>query len=112
MTHATHSEPHYVIAVYKPRPGCEAALDELTRQHLPLLQREGLVADEPVTRLRAADGSILEIFAWRSTAAVDKAHENSAVMGVWERFGELCEYVPLATLAECQSPFAGFRKFE
>ena len=33
------------VACYKPRPGCEEALLELVRNHLPPLRAQGLVTD-------------------------------------------------------------------
>lgn len=112
MTTTQNYEPHISIAVYKPHAGCEAALDDLVRQHVPILRREGLVTDDPVTRMRAADGTVIEIIPWKSSAAIEQAHHNASVMQVWEKFHELCDYVPMSTIEECRGLFVGFRKFE
>ena len=52
------------VACYKPKPDCEAALLELVRGHLPPLRTEGLVTDRASIVMRAADGTIIEIFEW------------------------------------------------
>jgi hypothetical protein len=46
------------VACYKPKPGCESALLELVRGHLPPLRAEGLVTDRASIVMRAADGTI------------------------------------------------------
>jgi len=52
------------VACYKPRAGCEEALLELVRIHLPPLRSEGLVTDRPSIVMRTADGTIIEVFEW------------------------------------------------
>lgn len=58
--------------------------------------------------MRARDGTVLEIFEWRSQQAIDDAHGNPEVQNMWKRFQACCEYVPLAELSEAQELFAGF----
>jgi quinol monooxygenase YgiN len=107
-TPAIASKPVMVIVAYRPRPGKEAHLLELTRQHLPVLRAEGLATDRPSLAMRAADGTIVEVFEWKSQAAIDAAHGNPAVAKMWERYAEACEYVPLKSLKEAGDLFAGF----
>ena len=102
------SRPVMVIVAYRPRPGKEALLLELTRQHLPLLRAQGLATDRPSYVMRAADGTILEVFEWKSQAAIDAAHGNPAVAKMWERYAEACEYIPLKNLKEAGDLFAAF----
>ena len=47
-----------VIVAYKPKPGKEADLLQLTREHVPLLRVEGLATDHPVTACQAKDGGL------------------------------------------------------
>jgi hypothetical protein len=105
---AVASKPVIVIVAYRPRPGKEALLLELTRRHLPVLRAEGLATDRPSLAMRAADGTIVEVFEWKSQAAIDSAHGNPAVAKMWERYAEACEYVPLKSLKEAGDLFAGF----
>lgn len=97
-----------VIVAYRPRPGKEELLLELTREHLPILRAEGLATDRPAYAMRAADGTIVEVFEWKSDEAIATAHENPRVLAMWGRYNEACEILPLASLAEAQSMFAGF----
>ena len=81
-----------VIACYKPKPGMHEALLEEVKNHLPTLRSEGLASEGPSLTGRAKDGTIVEVFCWKSQAAIDAAHENNAVSDMWARFGNLCDY--------------------
>jgi predicted membrane GTPase involved in stress response len=98
----------FVIAAYRPRPGRAQDLLALVRDHLPVLRREGLATDRPSYVMRAADGTLIEVFEWTSAHAIENAHQNQAVQALWARFGEACDYVSLASLSESQGPFAHF----
>jgi hypothetical protein len=96
-----------VIVAYRPKPGKDAELLELTREHVPLLRREGLATDRPVVAARALDGTIVEVFEW-TPGGVDRAHSNPTVLKLWERYAAACEIVPLNGLAESSTMFASF----
>jgi hypothetical protein len=96
-----------VIVAYRPKPGKEADLLQLTREHVPLLRAEGLATDHPVTACQAKDGTIVEVFEW-AAGGTEKAHTNPVVLKLWERYAATCDYVPLATLAESSNLFASF----
>ena len=74
-----------------------------------MLRREGLATDRPAYAMRAADGTIIEVFEWKSQAAIDAAHTNPAVGKMWGQYAEVCEFVPLAKVEECSDMFAGFQ---
>ena len=95
------------VVAYRPKPGCDAALLALTREHHPILRKEGLVTDRPPIISRAGDGTIVEIFEWVD-GGPERAHANAAVRSLWRRYESVCEYVPLTNVPECQSLFAGF----
>lgn len=97
-----------VIACYRPRPGRDQALLELVRAHVPLLRQEKLATSRPAYVMRAADGSIVEIFEWSTADAISRAHENRPVQSLWARFSEACDYVTLAELRETRELFAEF----
>src|ERR1700731_5079052 len=80
------------VPCYKPKPGCESALLELVRGHLTPLRAEGLVTDRASIVMRAADGTIIEIFEWVSQEAIAGAHSNPAVLNLWKRFEAVCTY--------------------
>jgi hypothetical protein len=104
---ADGSKRSIVIVAYKPKPGKEEDLMALTREHVPLLRREGLATDRPVVVALAADGTLVEVFEWEAGGAA-KAHGNPEVLKLWERYWAACSPVPLNTLAEAAEPFAGF----
>ena len=97
-----------VIVAYRPKPGKESALLELVRNRVPTLLREGLVTDRKPVIMRARDGTIIEVSEWKSSEAIDAAHNNSNVLAMWEKFFALCDCIPLSNLAEAQEMFAGF----
>jgi quinol monooxygenase YgiN len=101
-----------VIVAYRPRPGKEALLLQLTKEHVPILREQGLATDRPAYAMRAADGTILEVFEWKSKAAIETAHTNPAVLKMWEKYAEACEYVPLAAVKESSDMFAGFEPID
>jgi hypothetical protein len=102
---------HIVIAAYRPKPGREADLAALARRHTPNLRAWGLATDMPVTLMRAKDGTILEVFEWH-TGAIDKAHSDPRVLEMWGQYAEVCDYIPLNTLAEASDLFATFVPFD
>lgn len=109
IDHKTNSElPRPVIACYRPKAGQEAALLDLVRGHVPALRRLGLVTDRAPYCMRAANGTLVEVFEWASAKAIEAAHENPQVHRIWAAFGAACSYVKLSELAEAQQLFAEF----
>ena len=97
-----------VVVAYRPKPGKEADLLQLTREHVPLLRAEGLATDRPVIAGRAQDGTIVEVFEWVVVGGVERAYTNPVVMKLWERYAAACDIVPLTSLAEAATMFASF----
>jgi hypothetical protein len=96
-----------VIAVYRPKPGCEEALVRLVKTHVPDLRQLGLVTERAATMMQAQGGVIIEVFEWLP-GAVEAAHDNPEVKEIWRAFAEVCDYVPLASLPEAKSLFSHF----
>lgn len=96
------------VACYKPRPGREAELLELVRNHLPPLRAEKLVTDRVPIMMRTADGTIVEIFEWVSPEAIEGAHKNPVVLDLWKKFESVCFYETPSNLKEFQNMFAHF----
>ncbi len=101
-----------VIVAYRPRPGMEAWLLELTKEHAPILRGQGLATDRPAYIMRSVDGTIIDLFEWKSKAAIEAAHTNPVVLEMWERYAEVCEYVPLTGVKESSDLFAGFEPID
>lgn len=87
-----------VIVSYRPRPGREPQLIQAVHDHL--VRAEGLATDREPIVMRALDGTILEIFEWKSKQAIQEAHSNEAVRALWGRFEEACEYGTLGNLED------------
>lgn len=103
------SEPTVAIALYRPHPGKEDELLEIVKAHLPILQREKLITERIPLHLQANDGTILEIFEWKSIDAKDNAHQSSVVMEFWEKFMTVAEMASLSSLEEANQPFPNFK---
>src|SRR6266851_9152994 len=98
----------FVIVAYKPKPNKEQQLIAAVKKHLQVLHAEKLATDKPGYVMRAGDGTIIEVFEWRSAEAIQQAHANRAVQALWAEFGAVCDYTPLAKLKETQQMFAEF----
>ncbi|NOT01836.1 MAG: hypothetical protein HOP29_14555 [Phycisphaerales bacterium] len=103
---------HFVIVCFRPKVGKEVALVELVREHVPILRGQGLVTDRPACAMRAKDGTIVEVFEWKSVKATDDAHANPAVQALWTRFGEVCDYDAIGNLPEAKQLFSGFEAID
>ncbi len=101
-----------VIVAYRPKPGQEAATLETVRKRVPFLRKEGLVTDRAPVIMRARNGTIIEVSEWKSREAIEAAHQNKNVCGLWKRFMEVCDCVPLQSLAEASEMFAGFETLD
>ncbi|MFO0809951.1 MAG: hypothetical protein U0746_15120 [Gemmataceae bacterium] len=97
-----------VIVAYRPKPGKDAELLALVKDHLPTLRSEWLVTDRPGFALRAKDGTLVEVFEWVSEEAIAGAHTNPVVTALWAKFNDACDYVTLGSLPEAQDLFAEF----
>ncbi len=98
----------FVIVAYTPKPGKEQQLQAAVRKHLDVLLADNLITDKPGYVMRAADGSIVEVFEWRSAEAIQQAHANPSVQALWAEFAEACDLTPLTNLQETHQMFAEF----
>lgn len=101
-----------VIVGYQPKPGKEQALDVLTRKHYNVLKEAGLVSARTPIIMKANNGTVVEVFEWKSAAAIEQAHTHPMVLKLWEEYAEVCDYVPVGTLAEINNLFSEFTPFE
>ena len=97
-----------VIAAFRPKPGKAQVLRQVVQRHGTVLTEQGLVTDRPRIVMQAADGTLIEVFEWRSAEAVEQAHENPAVQALWREFEAACEYVPVGAVAEAGRLFSEF----
>lgn len=101
-----------VIACYRPKPGKVDQLVEEMRRHVPTLRELDLVTDRQPITAQAADGTVVEVFEWRSQEAIDSAHANPTVLAMWARYDECCEYVPITEVPEAAQLFSPFAPLE
>jgi hypothetical protein len=97
-----------VVVAYKPKPGKEGELEALIVTHLPILRAEGLVSDRESIIMRSQDGTIIEVFEWKSKEAIESAHANLKIQEMWQAFSAVCEYVPASQVAEFTAIFSEF----
>lgn len=102
----------FAIVAYRPKAGMERALLAAVDKHLAVLTAEGLVTERPAYVMRGADGAVVEVFEWRSAAAIRAAHDNEAVKALWAEFAAACDYTPLSELPEARELFAEFEAIE
>jgi len=98
-----------VIACYRPKPGKESELAPLVKTHLARLAAEGLVTDRKRIVMQAEDGTFVEVFEWVSEEAIERAHHNPRVLEMWSEYEQVCDYVPISSVAEATQLFSGFR---
>ncbi len=101
-----------VIACYKPKSGMNERLRALMETHLSRLRDQDLVTARDSIMMEAEDGTIIEVFEWRSKAAIEAAHTNPRVLEMWEEYAEVCDYVPLETVPEASQLFAEFKSLD
>ena len=97
-----------VIVAYRPKPGHESELLDLVRSRVQTLRKEDLVTDRVPVLVRAKDGTIIEVSEWKSHRAIEEAHRNPRVLAMWDKFFAVCDCVPLKTVPEAETMFAGF----
>ena len=99
-----------VIALYRPKPGKDAAVETILRRHVPTLRAAGLATSRPVTLLKSfTDGTYLEIFEWVDGEAAQKAHVHPEVEKIWGALDDVASFVTIGQLAEAGSRFPHFR---
>ncbi|HEY2823038.1 MAG TPA: hypothetical protein VGJ06_18480 [Candidatus Acidoferrum sp.] len=96
------------LACYKPKAGCQEALLALVREHLPPLRAAGLVTNRESIVMRAADGTIIEVFEWVSPEAIASAHSHPVVLELWKKFEAVCTYEIPNSIAEFRNMFSHF----
>jgi hypothetical protein len=101
-----------VIACYRPRAGQREALRTLVIGHVETLRSLGLVTDRRPITMEASDGTFVEVFEWASPRAIETAHGHPVVLRMWEDFNKVCDYVPIAQVAEAAQLFPEFAPVE
>lgn len=98
----------YAIVGYRAKPGMQSTLEALVGRHWDVLRGEALVSDRPAYHMRAADGTVVEIFEWLSESSVERAQGNAAVQALRSEFAAVCDLVPVGQLPETDQLFSEF----
>lgn len=96
------------IVGYKPFQGKEAELLKLMKTHWQKLDEENLVSKRKSIIMQSANGTIIEVFGWKSKEALELAHSNPMVQKMWEDYSKVCEYIPISNLEESSNLFSEF----
>lgn len=104
-------EAQIVIVCYKPKEGKAETLKQLMREHHANLKSQGLVTERLPIIMEAKDGTIIEVFEWKSQAAITEAHSNPVVLKMWGQYSEACDIIPIAQVEEMANIFPGFKPF-
>lgn len=108
MPKRTKDGPRIVIALYKPKKGRAKALMKTVARHLPALRKARLVTRRPGILMQAKDGTLLEIFEWRSERHTRIAHTHPVIRPLWERVGRDAAIMTLGKLKEAKDMFPHF----
>ena len=100
--------PVISIAIYRPKRGKTKQLLGCLKDHMLVLRSQKLVTARKPIVMRANDGSIIEVFEWKSVKAIEEAHRNAVVAKLWERYNKCCTYHKFNDLGEAGEVFAGF----
>jgi hypothetical protein len=101
-----NSMSQFAVAFYRPQAGKEDMLIDVIRQHFPVLLAEGLVTERLPYLTQAKDGTVIEVFEWKSKAAREKAHRSEAVGRLWQKFFECAAFSSLSLIEEAHYPCA------
>jgi len=100
-----------VIGSYKPKPGKEKILDRLVQNHVKVLRNQGFATSRQPMIMKAADGTVIEIFEWVSKAAIEEAKKNKDVIEYWNRYLDVCDIIPVNEVIEMNIPYSEFTPF-
>jgi quinol monooxygenase YgiN len=104
-------QPKIVIAAFRPKPGKSRELKSLMKRHLSRLRKDGLVTDRKRIRMEASDGTIIELFEWKSQEAIEKAHATPDLISIWDEYNDVCKHIPISELQEKTALFADFTPY-
>lgn len=97
-----------VIACYKPKEGKEKDLLLLMKTHVPTLQEIGLASARKPIIMKASDGTILEVFGWKSEESIKLAHSHPVVLQMWQKFEVTCHYEKVLNIKDLSDFFPEF----
>ena len=58
--------------------------------------------------MEAEDGTIVEVFEWKSKQAIEAAHTDPRVLEMWNKYAAVCDFVPVSSISEATQLFSEF----
>jgi hypothetical protein len=98
-----------VICGYRPKPGKEDDLLAIVKEHVPILRSVGMATERAPHIMQSDDGTIVEVFEWVSSKAIEEAHKNPVVLEMWNKFNNCSDSVNLSDLDEAKHPYSDFQ---
>ena len=96
------------IVAYRPREGREKKFLYLIRKHAPLLRSFGGISDASFL-MKSIDGTIIEVFEWKSMAAKKGAMKSEKLWKMWEEIEEVSTKVKLSSIPETREMISNFK---
>ena len=109
MQNKTYPGSIIVICAYRPKPGKEDDLLAIVKEHVPILRSIGLATERIPCIMKAGSGTIVEVFEWVSSKAIEEAHTNPVVLEMWNKFNICSDPVNLSDLDEAKHPYSDFQ---
>jgi hypothetical protein len=100
---------HIALILYSPRKGREQELIEMLQHNIPVMRKLGLVTDREQILAGTKDGSIIQIFEWKSQDSQEQAMAHPVVQEMWLKAGNISEFQKPAAVAEFNEVFSMFK---
>ena len=65
---------------------------------MKILNELGFVSNREPIIMEAQNGTIVEVFGWKSKHAMEQAHSSPEVLEMWRSYAKVCEYVPVNSI--------------
>ena len=102
-------KPKIVFAIYKPHQDKGNELKKLILKHVPRLKSNKLITNREPLLVKSKNGIYIEIFEWKSTDAVEEAHENPEIQKLWDEIEKVCDFTNLESIEEVREYFPQFK---
>jgi hypothetical protein len=96
------------LILYSPRKDREQELVEMLQNNIPVMRKLGLITDREQILARTKDGSIIQLFEWKSEESQDQAMAHPVVQEMWLKVGNISEFQKPAAVAEFNEVFSMF----
>jgi hypothetical protein len=100
---------HIALILYSPRKGRKQELIEMLQHNIPVMRKLGLVTDREQILAGTKDGSIIQIFEWKSQDSQEQAMAHPVVQEMWLKAGNISEFQKPAAVAEFNEVFSMFK---